>query len=103
MEKQIDEYQSRISQLLKNENEMYKYKQDLNEIAKERDVDKIRILGLIEKTTKQELEIKNLLNEHHNLNEEMQYYKNKSQTASILTNYVNIILLSKLISKKILC
>ena len=86
MEKQIDEYQVRISQLLKNENESYKFKQELNELLKERDIDKLRIRELIEKTTKQELEIKNLLNEHHNLNEEMQYYKNKSSTGSILTN-----------------
>ena len=77
MEKQIDEYQVRISQLLKNENESYKFKQELNELVKERDIDKLRIRELIEKTTRQELEIKNLLNEHHNLNEEMQYYKNR--------------------------
>ena len=94
MEKQIDEYQVRISQLLKNENESYKFKQELNELVKERDIDKLRIRELIEKTTRQELEIKNLLNEHHNLNEEMQYYKNKSSTASILTNQTTTSMLS---------
>jgi hypothetical protein len=89
MEKQIEDYQTRINILLKCETDVIKYKHDLNEMQKQNDIDKLRIRELIEVRTKHELEIKSLLTDNSNINEELEYHKNKNRTGLSLLNSHN--------------
>lgn len=82
LERQIDQYQIKLSNTNRNENDLLKYKQELNDLQEQFGQDQARICELLETQTRLELEVKNLINENHSLNEELVYYKNKATTVS---------------------
>jgi len=57
--------------------DLNKYKQDIEDLLTQRELDKKRLCELCEKNAKYELEMKNLLNQNVNLDEELNYYKQK--------------------------
>jgi chromosome segregation ATPase len=82
LERQIDQYQVKLSNTNRYENDIHKYKQELNDLQEQFGQDQARICELLETQTRLELEVKNLINENHALNEELVYFKNKSTTVS---------------------
>lgn len=77
MEKQLEEYQQRLIGNQRLDTDLNKYKQDIDDLNKQSDMDKKRMCELCEKNAKLELEMKNLLNQNVNLDEELNYYKQK--------------------------
>lgn len=77
MEKQLNDYQVRLLGMQRVDVDLNKYKQDIEDLLAQRELDKKRMCELCEKNAKFELETKNLLNQNFNLDEEVNYYKQK--------------------------
>ena len=77
MEKQLNDYQVRLLSMQRVDVDLNKYKQDIDDLLTQRELDKKRMCELCEKNAKYELEMKNLLNQNVNLDEELNYYKQK--------------------------
>ena len=77
MEKQLNDYQVRLLGMQRVDVDLNKYKQDIDDLLTQRELDKKRLCELCEKNAKYELEMKNLLNQNVNLDEELNYYKQK--------------------------
>ena len=77
MEKQLNDYQVRLLGMQRVDVDLNKYKQDIDDLLNQRELDKKRLCELCEKNAKYELEMKNLLNQNVNLDEELNYYKQK--------------------------
>lgn len=75
IEKQLNEYQLRVLSLQRLDTDVNKYKQELDELYKHREMEKKRLCELCEKNAKLELDMKNLLNQNVNLDEELNYTK----------------------------
>ena len=77
MEKQLHDYQVRLLGMQREDVDLSKYKQDIDDLLDQRELDKKRLCELCEKNAKYELEMKNLINQNMNLDEELNYYKQK--------------------------
>lgn len=77
MEKQLNDYQVRLLGLQRLDVDLNKYKQEIDDLLTQRELDKKRLCELCEKNAKYELEMKNLLNQNVNLDEELNYYKQR--------------------------
>jgi chromosome segregation ATPase len=77
MEKQINDYQVRLLGIQRLDSDLNKYKQELDALNKQSDLDNKRMCSLCEKNAKLEIEIKNLLSQNTSLDEELNYYKQK--------------------------
>jgi hypothetical protein len=75
MEKQLNEYQVRLLSAQRFDSDLYKYKQEVEDLLNQSELDKKRLCDLCEKNAKLELEMKNVLNQNLNLDEELNYYK----------------------------
>ena len=92
MEKQLEEYQQRLIGNQRLDTDLNKYKQDIDDLNKQSDMDKKRMCELCEKNAKLELEMKNLLNQNVNLDEELNYYKQKyTFTSAELTKQQQVV------------
>ena len=77
MEKQVSEYQSRLLGMQRIDAEISKYRQEIEDLNKQSEMDKKRLCELCEKNAKLEIEMKNVLNQNVSLDEEVNYYKQK--------------------------
>ncbi len=77
MEKQLNEYQQRLLSTQRLDIDLNKHKKEIDDLRVESSLDKKRMCELCEKNAKLELEIKNLLNQNVNLDDELNYYKQK--------------------------
>ena len=77
MEKQINDYQIRWIGVQRMDTDLNKYKQEIDDLYKQSEMDKRRLCELCEKNAKLELDMKNMLNQNVNLDEELNYYKQK--------------------------
>ncbi len=77
MEKQLEDYQQRLIGVQRLDNDLNKYKQEIDDLNTQSVMDKRRMCDLCEKNAKLELEMKTLLNQNVNLDEELTYYKQK--------------------------
>lgn len=75
MEKQLNEYQVRLLASQRVDSDLNKYKQEVDDLLSQRELDKRRLCELCEKNAKLELDMKNLLNQNVTLDEELNYYK----------------------------
>jgi len=75
MEKQLEEYQQRLISVQRLDNDLSKYKQEIDDLNAQSVLDKKRMCDLCEKNAKLELETKTLLNQNVNLDEQLTYYK----------------------------
>ena len=77
MEKQLSEYQQRLLGVQRLDTDLTKYKKEIDDLNAQSELDKKRMCELCEKNAKLELEMKNLLGQNLNLDEELNYYKQK--------------------------
>ncbi len=77
MEKQINDYQIKVLGLQRTDTDLNKYKQEVDDLLSQRELDKKRLCELCEKNAKLELEMKSLLNQNVSLDQELNYYKEK--------------------------
>jgi chromosome segregation ATPase len=77
MEKQINDYQVRLLGIQRLDSDLNKFKQEIDSLNKQADIDNKRMCSLCEKNAKLEIEIKNLLNQNTSLEEELSCYKQK--------------------------
>lgn len=77
IEKQINDYQVRLLGIQRLDADLNKYKQEIDALNKQAEVDNKRMCSLCEKNAKLEIEIKNLLNQNVSADEELNYYKQK--------------------------
>lgn len=77
IEKQLNDYQVRLLGMQRLDNDLNKYKQEIEDLLNQRELDKKRLCELCEKNAKLELDMKTLLNQNVNLDEEINYYKQK--------------------------
>jgi hypothetical protein len=75
MEKQLNDYQVRLLTMQRTDSDLNKYKSEVDDLTSQRELDKRRLCELCEKNAKLELDMKNLLNQNVNLDEELNYYK----------------------------
>ena len=71
MEKQLNDYQVRLLAVQRADSDLNKYKQEVDDLLSQRELDKKRLCDLCEKNAKLELEMKNLLNVNVNLDQEL--------------------------------
>lgn len=77
MEKQLEEYQQRLLSTQRMESDLNKYKQEIDDLNAQGELDKRRMCELCERNAKLELEMKNVLNQNVNLDEQLTHYKQK--------------------------
>ena len=82
MEKQLEEYQQRLLSAQRMESELNKHKQAIDDLSSQSEMDKRRMCELCERNAKLELELKSLLNQNVNLDEQLTHYKQKYTFAS---------------------
>ena len=82
MEKQLEEYQQRLLSAQRMESELHKHKQAIDDLSSQSEMDKRRMCELCERNAKLELELKSLLNQNVNLDEQLTHYKQKYTFAS---------------------
>jgi chromosome segregation ATPase len=75
MEKQLNEYQVRLLGMQRVDNDLNKYKVEIDDLMHQRELDKRRLCELCEKNAKLELEMRNLLNQNISMDEELNYFK----------------------------
>jgi hypothetical protein len=79
MEKQLNDYQVRLLVMQRTDSDLNKYKNEVDDLLNQRELDKRRLCELCEKNAKLELDMKNLLNQNVNLDEELNHYKQQYQ------------------------
>jgi chromosome segregation ATPase len=71
MEKQLNDYQMRLLSMQRADSDLNKYKQEVDDLIQQRELDKRRLCELCERNAKLELDTKNLLNQHVCLEREL--------------------------------